>query len=175
MGVFGRAAIGRHATCALITPQPPTFHVPPAANSSRPRLPHPLHIRRHHEDRPEFSSERVLAKAAEEGALLHRRTQFASPMKPATNSLLGRSYKSCGVPACAITPWSNTMIWSLSASASLWSWVTYAAVRPRRCFSLRISSSTSRSIQNCQRREISEVFMSLEFLPECASRPGCGH
>ena len=48
----------------------------------------------------------------------------ASPMKPATKALVGRSYSSCGVPACAIRPWSMTTIWSLTASASAWSWVT---------------------------------------------------
>ena len=38
-------------------------------------------------------------------------SSMASPMKPATNSLLGYSYKSCAVPHWAITPWSITMIW----------------------------------------------------------------
>jgi hypothetical protein len=49
---------------------------------------------------------------------------IASPMKPATNSLFGCSYSCCGVPACAIRPAFITMIWSLTASASLWSCVT---------------------------------------------------
>ncbi len=33
-------------------------------------------------------------------------------------------YNSLGVPRWAMTPWFITMIWSLTASASLWSWVT---------------------------------------------------
>ena len=45
-------------------------------------------------------------------------------MKPATNSEHGDSYSSLGVPRWAMTPWFITMIWSLTASASLWSWVT---------------------------------------------------
>ena len=45
-------------------------------------------------------------------------------MKPATNSVRGRSYTSSGGSSCSITPWFMTAMRSDIVSASSWSCVT---------------------------------------------------
>ena len=46
------------------------------------------------------------------------------PMKPATNTLFGVSYRSRGEPTCCSTPSLRTAMRSPMVSASVWSWVT---------------------------------------------------
>ena len=46
------------------------------------------------------------------------------PMKPATNRLAGRWYRSIGAPTCSIRPPFSTTIRSARVMASTWSWVT---------------------------------------------------
>ena len=58
------------------------------------------------------------------GAWFWAAKSMASPMKPATNSDVGCSYSALGAPLWAMAPRSITTIWSLTASASDWSWVT---------------------------------------------------
>ena len=54
------------------------------------------------------------------------------PMKPATNALPGWLYRSCGVPTCWRMPSLMTATRSPMVMASVWSWVTYSVVMPRR-------------------------------------------
>ena len=46
------------------------------------------------------------------------------PLKPATKTFAGRSYRSSGAPTCSIWPPCMTTIRSAIVIASIWSWVT---------------------------------------------------
>ena len=59
-------------------------------------------------------------------------SMLLSPMKVAQKRLLGWQYTSSGVPTCWMTPLCMMAIRSLTAKASLWSWVTYTVVIPDR-------------------------------------------
>ena len=53
-----------------------------------------------------------------------KRFMAGEPMKPATKTLLGFSYRSRGEPTCCSTPSLSTAMRSPMVRASVWSWVT---------------------------------------------------
>ena len=64
------------------------------------------------------------------------------PMNVATNTFVGRSYRSRGVPYCCSSPPRSTATRSPIVIASVWSWVTYSVAAP----SDRCTRSTSERI-----------------------------
>ena len=72
-------------------------------------------------------------------------------MNPATYSELGAANTSRGVPCCSMRPLRMIASRSPNASASLWSWVTYTAVNPRRW------CSSASSLRTCSRSRASRL------------------